>query len=367
MPNTRQRRQTRHRAMLLWALALFGTIQIGASLLFDYIFPRVRFGMLYRKLDRLAELQRAPTIVCLGSSRTEICLMDVDLARQLRQLGAEPTTDVLNAGVPCGDAVTSAVVLEELLRRCDPRLVLIEICPEFLHEEAECLQWQVRRVARWHETLDYVPPVSIHGRWGLFAETRLLALSAYRTSLFDAVRDWREHQARQGRWQAGSFAWEDRVRRSWERARQADHKLTTAEKQAAEREWREKAPHFLADYQPIGRGLHALEAMLDHCEERGIRALLWIPPLASVRRQAYRPEVEQVFGVVMDRLRRRYGCAFHDARAALRDEEFIDTNHATAEGALAFSQRFCRAVLAPVWFGTEPDSSMTQASALRTR
>ncbi len=345
----RQRRQRQSRNLLLWMGGLFVGVQLFTGLVFDHVFCRARFNTLFRQLDLLAEVPGDPAIVCLGSSRTGTTLIDVDVAKTLHELGADPQVDVFNMWVRAGDLRSSAYTLEQVLRQGrHPRLVTIEVIPEYFQTDYEWREENVLRVLDWRDVFGDYGSLQRQGILGKVVEGRVLPLHVYRNDLSLAFLGlW---QKTKRRWAHGAAlaTLEARRRESTRVFGEIQSKPPTS-KEEHEREWAAKKSRELADYKIDPDSVALLEHLLKRCEAEGIKALVWTPPFCSIRRDCYPAEVNAAFHAEIERLQERYGFDYYDARACLRDDQMRDTHHASLEGAECFSRHFCQAALAPAW------------------
>jgi uncharacterized protein DUF1574 len=345
----RQRRQRQSRNLLLWTGGLFLGVQLLTGLFFDHVFSRARFNTLYRQLDLLAEVPGDPAIICLGSSRTGTTLIDVDVAQALHELGADPKVDVFNLWVRAGDLRSSAYTLEHVLcQGRHPRLVTIEVIPEYFQADYEWREENFLRVLDWRDVFRDYESLHRQGMLGKVIEGRVLPLHVYRNDLSRAFLGlW---QKTKRRWTNGSMLATLEARRRESTRVFGEIKFNPpAAKDEHEREWAGKKKAELAGYAIDADAVALLERLLERCEAEGIQALVWTPPFCSLRRECYTAEVNAAFQAAIEHLQERYGFDYYDARACLRDDQMRDTHHASLEGAEYFSRHFCQTALAPAW------------------
>ncbi len=105
----------RARASLIWAWALFVAIQLVGGWFLDYRWQAVRFPSAAGVMARL-EQEPSPEIVFLGSSRFGGGIKPEVIEPLLAAEKEDRVVSVLNAAVPCGDAIASKYIFAKLLR-----------------------------------------------------------------------------------------------------------------------------------------------------------------------------------------------------------------------------------------------------------
>jgi hypothetical protein len=386
--SNRSRRPPRGRAVLLWAAALFAGVQLAASAAFDYAWPQIRFPMYYEQIDRLDELERPADVVFLGSSRTACVVSEGDVAIELREQTGR-IVQCFNAAVPAGDLIICERVLGDLLARgARPRFVVVEVCPEGLNRRNGWLGMYVAWVLRWDDLPAYLPDLAVTGNLVRYAGTRFIPLFVYRDQVrrqsAAAVRDWyldlREGDApAQGPPGAKSAR---RRRQQSAVARSEPSRTVVGSGDGLEEESSDEPParptrkrpkpsppapvvvlsdpnrttigidgvqRALRSYQPGGNSAAALDRLLTRCRANGIEPILVTVPLSSAHRGCYTPEIDSAFLAHVAEVTYRFACRHVDYRDLVPDAAFIDHHHAAAEGAILFSTRFAREVLAPAW------------------
>jgi hypothetical protein len=93
----------------------------------------------------------------------------------------------------------------------------------------------------------------------------------------------------------------------------------------------------------------SLERILARGQQRGFQVLLVSPPVASVHRKEYTPEIERAFQDYLASVRQRFPCRFVDCRDWLDDSLFVDSHHHHPEGGRYFSRLLTYRVLVPLW------------------
>jgi hypothetical protein len=307
--------------MVVWLAVTFVVAQLVAGVWFDYVQPRVRFAHLYRELDVL-ERQAAPTVLCLGSSRFGTCLDDAAMTKRLGNIR------VVNLGVPLGDLVASENVLEQALwRGVKPRLVLLEVSPEFVSAHNTWLTYHVERHLRWDHVPRFGWEVLEQGQVGKWFEERLLPFYVHRKGYWNAWGDMVQLAFKRAK--GGQVNWE----RTLEVTATTRALIGNPKIEAVLETLR---PSF-RDYRPGGATARALERVLARCRREGIEVMLIAPPLRSDHRRLYSEQVEATFRTYVERL----GLPFWDGRKVLADERFLDNQHADAEGRREFTVQLC--------------------------
>lgn len=321
--------------MILWLLGTFVIAQGVAGVWFDYVQPRVRFSHLYRQFDLLEE-QPPPDVLCLGSSRFGTCLSDAEMAEQLRLGSRGPS--VFNLGVPLGDVVASENTLEQVLRQgLRPKLVLLEISPEFVSARNAWLEYHVDRHLRWDHVPRFWRDVWGQGQGGKWLEERLLPWYVHRKGYWNAWGDWATLAWRA--WRGGGTLQD--ARRDWERTLDLDNRSRIEIGQPRTEAVLKTLRSNLEPFRPGGATARSLNRILTRCRRMGIAVVLVAPPLRSDHRQLYTADVEAAFRRYLDQLGEYYHVQFWDGRTALADERFLDNQHADAQGAREFSRRLC--------------------------
>jgi Protein of unknown function (DUF1574) len=337
-------RQRRCRRILVGGFLLFLAAQAGAGLVADYLCPQVRFSYLYRLLTKAEAAPQAPTILCLGSSRTGTCLIDDEMTRVLRENGAE-ATQVFNAAMPVGDLVVSEHVLDRFLKRgLRPRQLILEVMPEFLNRHNGWLSFHVERQLTWKDLPRYWDDLCRADLISQFLIDRLAPLYAERKGFWNLLG--KAGQALLTRKQPPA----DTLLSStalWERIIQATPNLTSEERQAKRQLGLENVRLCLTDYAPGGNSTAALERIMVRCRRENIQVILLAVPVCSEHRSLYESVIERAFLEEMHRVVERFNCRFIDCRGRIADAHFLDNHHADGAGGLAFSKQFCEEVLAP--------------------
>ena len=313
-------KKTRSRRIVLSMLCFFALAQVMAGLLFDHVWPEVRFPFLYRQIAKV-EASTPPTLVCLGSSRFGTSLLEEDMNRVLREAYA------FNAAVPAGDPLSSEYVLDQLLAHgIRPRTVVIEILPEALNHRICWMKSHVERQLGWEDLPTHFSEIVRTEQLSAYCQGRLFPLYAYRRGVFTFVSDKVRQAVRKD--QAAT----------WKRALGDIPTLSPQEKQRLTREGLERVTDNLADYDPNGLATDALVRILTRCRAERIEPILVIAPVSSMHRKLYTPEIEYAFQQKVQEICSRFSCACLDCREVIPDEEFYDNHHASRAGGKLFSE-----------------------------
>jgi hypothetical protein len=370
------RGRQRGRAVLLWMLGVFVTLQLVASCGFDYAWPCVRFPAFYAQVDRFTAEASPPNVICLGSSRLNSLLREAQTDRVVRAATGDATFHAFNACVPGGDIIVSERMFRCLIDRgARPRFLLIEISPEIVNQRASWLLRYGPWFIRWHEIPAFVHDMIVTRSLLRFAGSRLLPLYYYR----DQVRrrlsaricaGWAGLAAAERPSAASASDGSTQERRAIAEARrgatndteparlrhhrhvdtgaQARRSATNDPNRAAMRSL-DALKRGLRDYRPGGNAAVALERLLSGCRAHGIVPILVVVPAPGVHRACFTSEIEQAFRAYLADIARKYPCRCADYHDALADCFFADHHHAGREGGLLFTQKFSVEVLAPIW------------------
>jgi hypothetical protein len=354
------RRRQRGRSVLLWGLGAFVALQLTASVLLDYVWPQLRFPPFFAQAERAGAFPVAPSIVCLGSSRCG-CLLDEDeISDVVRRLTGDVQAQFFNAAVPAGDLYVNEKLLYELLQRgMRPRYVLIELCPESVHQQNAWLTLHVGRQLRWDELPAYLLEVQRTGNALRLAGTRFLPLFALREQI-------RDHVASAAQGWYGTFVGAEGAKAprpvavlptgpmpDWTKLSADALRDTKAEPSADTKINLQAVAQELKAYRPGGNSALALERMVRRCREHGIEPILFGVPLSSAHRGYYTEAVERPYQEFLRAFAQRHGCRYVEYRDALPDQFFLDHHHASKAGRLLFSRRLGVEMLGPLWGGRD--------------
>lgn len=323
------RHRTRGRQILLCMGLLFVAAQAGAGLLFDHVWPQVRFPFLHRRLAALPERTPAPTVVAVGSSRFGACLIEEDISHFLQAETGADSASFFNAAVPAGDLVSSEHALRCLLSRAaPPKMLLIEICPEALNRHMGWLDYHIERQVGWGDVPDFLPEACRAGELERLCQCRLCPLLAHRKGFWNLLGNQATALAKKV---------QGRSHEEWARAIGMRPTYSAEEKERRGREGLKTVRRALDDYEAGGLPLEKLHAMLELCRDKGIAPLLIVVPVSSMHRALYDVAIEKAFIDCLRETCTRHGCRYLDCREAIPDGGFYDNHHATLEGGRAFS------------------------------
>ncbi len=335
------------RSALIWGIATFLALQLGLAMAIDKWLPELRdpmYGYRFHQLRRrtLDVSPRPPTVVMLGTSRTELGMMGARIEEYLTdELGMRPV--VFNFGISGGGPLTEMVMLERLLAEgIRPDLVLIEVLPTTLAGQVgsqEAARLTVDRlflgdlavVGRYPEA-----PPELRSRWW---EEWPVPWYSHRFAILKRVAP----VFIAGRFLGDQFHCIDAS--GWT--------LVPFGRQPPERyrglvEFAHKEyANCFADFRLGGTGVQALRALLDRCRHEGLAAALVIMPEGHDFRAFYSPEAWGQIHGFLDGLSNEYHVPLINAREWVGDEEFFDSHHLTTAGAQVFSDRLGREWIAP--------------------
>jgi hypothetical protein len=361
------RPQRRGRAVLLWALGAFVTIQLAASCVFDYSWPSVRFPAFYQQVARYDADASPPDVLCLGSSRVNSLLWETQVDFLVRNATGDPSFHTFNACVPGGDIIVSERMFRCLIDRgARPRFVLVEVSPEIVNHRAAWLLQYGPWFIRWHEIPAFFHDMIVTRSLLRFAGSRLLPIYYYRDQIRDQLAHkvsawWTRHAtpSRDGKEQAqrriAAAPGPPRLRHHYglKSGAAAMSSTTTAANPDTTRGL-DVLKRGLGDYRPGGNAAAALERLLGGCREHGIEPILVVVPAPTAHRACYTSEIEASFQTYLADTAHKYSCHCADYHDALPDRFFADHHHAAPAGGLLFTERFSIEVLTPLWKADAP-------------
>jgi hypothetical protein len=363
-----KRRQQPGKAILLWFALTFVGLQLGSGLVFDHFWHAVRFKSLDHQLRKLDGLERPCDILCLGSSRTGCCLPEPVLSAALEGLsqnGAEAPC-VVNLSVPVGDLLSSEHTLNLMLSRgVKPRIVVVELLPESLHQFNSKMQWVIDRQLNWVDIPRVADEVWHGGHLRTLVQSRLFPLFVHRKQFFDAIGDGiirrlkpphPQPLSREGRGENMSQLLLPGGRGekglNWEETLGIQEHLSAYELDRKVEEGLLLARQSLSQYQIGGSAAEALQRILSRCEGEGIIPYLVAVPVNTTHRQLYTGSIELSYQNYLSRCMKQYPCKFIDCRDILPDSLFLDGHHANLQGAQKFTRWFAQEGLLTVWQAT---------------
>lgn len=345
----RQQRNRRASLILLWFAGIFVLVQVLGSLAFDYLVPRVKFAHLHRHINKLAGLDQPWSVIFLGSSRTGTSITDAEASEILHAAQGPGAGEVVNLAVPLGDLLCSDAILEQVLAQgCHPRLVIVELCPEFLNAHNSWLEHYLERQLCWHELPRFASELYQAQLMEKTAEHRLLPWYSYRKGFWNAWADEGErlwHRIRQQ--QTATYDTTTR-RKDWERMLGMGEQTSAAEKEKKTLSGLELIRNGLKDFRIGGQSTEALQRIIDRCRQHQCQLIFLAPPVSSRHRQLYTPSLEAAFLEHIALVTKEHG-EFIDARRLLPDELFLDNHHADVEGGVRFTRELMQQYLLPRW------------------
>jgi hypothetical protein len=339
--------------VLCWTGLLFAGIQLAAGALFDYCWPQIRFPMFDQLFARLEARTTAPSIVCLGSSRTGCLVQEGELDRTIQTYSGDHDVHCFNAYIGYGDVIVAERVLRRLVAQgSQPRCVLVEVCPESVNHRDSWLTYYVTWFLGWEDVPSYLREMAITNNLVRFAGARAMPLYVYRYQIRQQLTEfaWRCVQGQQAIVQPAVDA------SAWQQAMTDTPREPGTSASVASTESMDGVYRALRDYRPGGNAAAALERLLQTCRTHGIEPILMTPPLRSDHRACYTAIIETAFDRYVANLSRAYGCRYVDYRTALPDTLFVDHHHVSGEGGRRFSHALGADLLAPQWAHTRsPD------------
>jgi hypothetical protein len=317
------------------ALALVILAQVSFGQLVDYHWPLLRFASLRHVLGGLERRPVAPDVVVLGSSRMAAAFSD----RPPYAPGV-----VLDACVPAGDPLAQERVWQALHEAgVRPRVVVVEVGPEFLNWNSFAMPYNARRMMRLHDIPAFLSPglraYGVHA--GRMAVARLLPVYAYRSDLWEAAtvglrgplapRPVVLEPA-----PAGPLPAVRRVHRPAPPLTEEVRKEIESGSATARTVW-------LKEYRVFPIHEQALHRLIRAIREAGAEPLLVTPPLTASHRSCHTEQVEAAYRAALERA----DCRHVDCRAWMEDGWFRDTHHLTQAGSAEFLARFADEVLSP--------------------
>lgn len=334
----------RARRGLVAALGLFALTQAALGGLAE-VYPRFRDPLYGDKLAKLrtraARSPGADVVVMLGSSRTGLAFHGKRVEETLAEVGRPAVA--FNFGTPAAGPVTHLVYLKRMLRQgMRPTLLLVEVLPSMLADgqggpierhwfDPDRLTYSEQDAVCRHG----YDAAAVHARW-----RRSVLVPAY-TLRFQIVSrlapSWLPWQCRFD-WSRGS----DEC--GWGAMQTQEIPVVDVAK-GVERTRGEYAA-ILGNYAPGGPATDALKELLSVCRAENIPAGLVLMPEGSPFREWLPPDGEARLRDYLAGLTAETGVPLTDARRWLTDDDFYDAHHMLTRGALAFSGRLARDVIA---------------------
>jgi hypothetical protein len=343
----RRQPATTGRSAVIWGIASFLALQLGLATAIDNWVPELRDPMYGYRIHHLRRRTldvspRPPTVVMLGTSRTELSFMGLRVEEQLtEELGICPV--VFNFGISGGGPVTELVMLERLLAQgLRPDFVLIEALPSALAGQTPCLDVHRLTVDRlFLNDLDVVgqypeAPSELRTRWW---EDWPVPWYSHRFAILKQVAP----ALIAGRFMGDNF---DRIDASGWTLMPFVRQSPESYERGVEHARKTYADSFV-HFRLGGTGAQALRALLDRCRQEGLAAALVLMPEGTDFRAFYTPEAWGQIHGFLDGLSNEYHVPLINAREWVDDENFVDSHHVTTAGAMEFSDRLGREWIGP--------------------
>lgn len=346
MKSRKSVRAQRARQVLIGAIALFLVTQFTAALSLDYVWPLLRFQSAREVIGRMVERESGPDVIFLGSSRMAGAIVEPqveqDLARACR-LSHRLTT--LNAAVPAGDPAAQERVLDEALKRgARPRLVVIEVAPEFFSQYGFCAGMNGVRLYRLHELHAHVGVIASQSYLGRLAQARFVPLYQHREQFWALAAGRLDGPITVSR---PAFGPPPPITAPPvpDKGPPTEPSITADQlKEFAESAWMIRTK-WLGDYHITPGNSQAVRRMIARCRESGIEPWLMTTPVSSPHRAIYDETIEAKYQQVLA----AFDCRHIDSRDWIADAYFRDCHHLRFEGGEVFSRLITQRLLAPYW------------------
>jgi hypothetical protein len=355
----------RPRRALLWGMLFFAGLHLSVVVSMERWHPELRYPEYGYRLARLrarrTENPGRPLLLVLGSSRVELGLCPEILETQHKGAGKPPL--VFNFGMVQANPLTHLMILRQLLAEgIRPTWLVVEVMPPFLNFSEDYAHNWFRTMAEQLAWLDlevvrrYCPrPREVLRAWYL---SRLNPWSTSRPCLRErftagllAPEAEPEHWRAQDRWgwlsHSGPVGDEQRAR-----------SLEQTHREYADR---------LDQYQIRGATERALRELLGVCRRERIPVILLRTPESREFQGWYSQEARARIEDYLNNLRRSYPVLVVDARSWVPDRDLTDGHHMLAQGAVIFTRRFDREVIATLLRPAAEEFSASYAGGSASR
>jgi hypothetical protein len=336
------------RAALLWGLGFFVLSQIVLGLYTERREPALRdptFEIKYRQLRRRMDgcPETPVTVVFFGSSMTVHGIDAGRLEEPLAQATGRPVV-AYNLGIHTAGPLCHLLHMRRLLERgIRPDLVVIEISP-LLHDcpdvpsDVGLLPGEMLERGEVALVQHYAPDAERRRQWWqallVPAYGHRLAMLNYEAQFLVPFNDRMK-------------VWHTMDEHGW--VKQEDYE-PERHRQALERMHAFMGPR-LGAYKAGKPPMRALVELLNLLKKEHVPALLLLMPEGPQLRSLYAPGSETGLLREFAALGRKYDIPFVQARDWLGEEQFVDSHHATWEGAEVLTERLGREVLIPLLAG----------------
>jgi hypothetical protein len=341
------------RASFLWCLAFFALAHVGLVIATQGRWQELRDPEFHYKLAGLRQVQASdpdrPLVVLLGSSRTGQGLRPAVIPPLRTRDGRTPYVynfSQVGSG-PQAELMTLRRLLDDGVR---PDFLACEILPPLLGRKFDACGNPKVGVSRltWSDVSllrHYSPePAALLREW---VECQLTPWYANRFSLLNQyAADFLPWRLRMDSWKAiDAWGWSDLgvdtpnpVKNP--RALQVAHDTYFEE---------------LQRFRVSPMQDRALRDLLGLCHQEGIPVVLYLMPEGRIFQSWYPPAVRADIDRYLTGISQEYGVSVVDPRNWIEDEYFFDNHHLDRRGAIAYTLRFAREVLAHLVNG-EPNA-----------
>ena len=289
------------------------------------------------KETRLAELERAPLVLALGSSRT----LNGFAAERVGPVATATGTPAVafNFGVPGAGPITQAVYLRRLLADGHvPTVLFLEVLPSLFADEPDRPPEANLLLAdrlTWAET-------------ELVIERYAFPAEIVRTRRTTADRwPWEMHRFKlMSRLEPDALPDESRLHAG--RSANTHGWLALAVNPVG---FTRTAAHYgpsLVDWNPGPAPTRALHDTLALCRARGIAVGLLLMPESGAFRALYPEPVRERLNVFLAGVCAEFGCPLIDAREWVDSAGFSDGHHLLRAGGVAFTDRLTTEAILPL-------------------
>jgi hypothetical protein len=339
------------RSALLWGIAAFAGLQLGAALAIETFLPDWRdpvFGIKFRLLSgRTADAPpRSPTVVMVGSSRVEFGMLAGKLEDELSvACGQRPVA--FNFGIAGAGPVTEQLVVRRMLAAgIRPNVLVIEVLAPTLAGQVPSVE--VSRLTPDRLYLNELALVARYGpslsdlrsdwwqAWPVPAFSHRYAILARNAPQFLPGRVPYDGLRRIDRWGVGELA-ATPTRAVYLR----NLEMTLAQYRPS-----------LTDFQLGGPSSVGLRDLLQICRQEQIQPILVLMPEGTEFRRLYTTDAWQQIETFLAALSREFDAPLVNARTWVADDQFTDSHHLLPGGAAVFTERLGREHLAPLLTGT---------------
>lgn len=317
----------RARTILASTVLVFVAAQLAVGLALDRAPLPVRFHEAQQGLDRLRARGDSPDVAIFGSSRTNALTDPHRVEARLRETLGGRAPNVTLVGFNGGDLVASDIMLDKVLAAgMHPKLVVIELTPEWMRFPVPFLNGQLLRAFTWRDVAHWLPELARGTRTTTLC-ARLFPVYCYRTELLvwltgtqppyltAPVKGGEKKVTRPDDPQHGAHRWARRMR----------------------------------NYRVSPRAVAVLERVLDRCRAERIECVFIEPPISTTHQEMLAGHIADTFAAEIARIRAERSFEFLDFSTRLPDAGFHDSTHGNRWGEERFSEIVADEVIAPRW------------------